>query len=190
MIYNVLSISAVQQGDPVMHRYRHSFSHIILHHVPSQVTRYSSLCLTAGCHCLSTPNTSIYLNNPKEKKRNATFECHCNFCADICILIRKRTGGYSGSYLVNVKARNWKQAFSVTPCLLRSLLPYKSIQTKFTKGLKNICLVDYKWGSWSRKLFKSLGTIIFKWEERVFSYMCVCVCVYVYIYIHIHILVL
>ena len=26
----------------------HSFSHIILHHIPSQVTRYSSLCYTAS----------------------------------------------------------------------------------------------------------------------------------------------
>ena len=36
------------------HTYRHSsFSHIILHHVPSQVTGHSSLCYTAGSHCLS-----------------------------------------------------------------------------------------------------------------------------------------
>ena len=33
-----------------------SFSHIILHHVASQVTRHSSLCYTEGSHCLSTPN--------------------------------------------------------------------------------------------------------------------------------------
>ena len=32
-----------------------SFSYITLHHVPSQVTRYSSLCYTAGSHCLSFP---------------------------------------------------------------------------------------------------------------------------------------
>ena len=31
--------STVQQNDPVTHTYIHSFSHIILHHVPSQVTR-------------------------------------------------------------------------------------------------------------------------------------------------------
>ena len=37
----------------------HSFSHIILHHVPSQVTRYSSLCYTAGSHCLSTSNARV-----------------------------------------------------------------------------------------------------------------------------------
>ena len=36
----------------------HSFSHIILHHIPSQ-TRYSSLCSTAGAHCLSTPNAVV-----------------------------------------------------------------------------------------------------------------------------------
>ena len=34
--------STVQQSDPVTHTYIHSFSHIIFHHVPSQVTRYSS----------------------------------------------------------------------------------------------------------------------------------------------------
>ena len=32
---------------------------IILHYVPSQVTRYSSLCCTAGSHCLSTPNAIV-----------------------------------------------------------------------------------------------------------------------------------
>ena len=37
------------------HTHTHSFSHIILHHVPSQVTRCSPLCYTARSHCLSTP---------------------------------------------------------------------------------------------------------------------------------------
>ena len=37
------------------HTYRYSFSHIILHHV----TRYSSLCYTAGSHCLSTPHAVV-----------------------------------------------------------------------------------------------------------------------------------
>ena len=32
----------------VTHLYIHSFSHIFLHHVPSQVAGYSSLCYTAG----------------------------------------------------------------------------------------------------------------------------------------------
>ena len=32
--------STVQQSDPVTHTYTHSFSHIILQHAPSQVTRY------------------------------------------------------------------------------------------------------------------------------------------------------
>ena len=44
LIYSVLSISTVQESDPVI--YTHSFSHIIFHHVPSQVTRYSFLCYT------------------------------------------------------------------------------------------------------------------------------------------------
>ena len=52
LIYNVLIISAVQQSDPVIHIHN-SFSHIIFDHVPSQVTRYSSLCYTVGPHCLS-----------------------------------------------------------------------------------------------------------------------------------------
>ena len=39
----------------------HSFSHTTLHHIPSQVTRYSSLCYTAGSHCLSTTNASVHL---------------------------------------------------------------------------------------------------------------------------------
>ena len=52
LIYIVLSISAVQS-------HIHSFSHIILHHVPPQVTRYSSPCYTAESHCLSTPKLSM-----------------------------------------------------------------------------------------------------------------------------------
>ena len=40
--------SAIQQGDPVTHTYIYSFSPIILHHAPSQTTRYSSQCYTAG----------------------------------------------------------------------------------------------------------------------------------------------
>ena len=30
------------------HIYMHSFSHVILHRIPSQVTRWSSLCYTTG----------------------------------------------------------------------------------------------------------------------------------------------
>ena len=44
--------STVQQSDPVTHTYIYSFSHIFLHHAPSQLTRYSSQCywglLSAG----------------------------------------------------------------------------------------------------------------------------------------------
>ena len=36
--------STLQQSNPGTHIYDHSFYHIILHHVPSQVTRYSSQC--------------------------------------------------------------------------------------------------------------------------------------------------
>ena len=42
-----------------IYTHTHSFLHIILHHVPSQVTRYSSLCYTAGSHCFSTPNAIV-----------------------------------------------------------------------------------------------------------------------------------
>ena len=51
------------------HTHTHIFScsHIILHHVPSQETGYSSLCCTAGSHCLSTANAIVciwcYLNS-------------------------------------------------------------------------------------------------------------------------------
>ena len=34
--------STVRQSDPVTQTYIHYFSHIILHHAPLQVTRYSS----------------------------------------------------------------------------------------------------------------------------------------------------
>ena len=49
MFYQFLLYSNVTQ----LHKYIHSFSYIILHHVLSQVIRYSSLCYTAGSHCLS-----------------------------------------------------------------------------------------------------------------------------------------
>ena len=45
--------------------YIHSFSHIILHHVPSQVIRCSSLCYTAGSHFLSTPNVIVCIYQPQ-----------------------------------------------------------------------------------------------------------------------------
>ena len=42
----------------------HSFNHIIFH-CPSMTSDYSSLCYTAGPHCLSTPNASLPSTNPK-----------------------------------------------------------------------------------------------------------------------------
>ena len=73
LIYSILSISTVQQSDPVTHTTHTNthtyiytyFSYIILHHFPSQVTRYSSLCYTAGCHFLSTPNAVVCIYYPK-----------------------------------------------------------------------------------------------------------------------------
>ena len=47
-----------------LHIYIHSLSHILFHHIPSQVTRHSSLCCTAGFHCLSTPNAIIFIYQP------------------------------------------------------------------------------------------------------------------------------
>ena len=47
------------------HIYTHPFSHIILHRVPSPVTRYSSLCYTAGSHCLPTPKAIVCIYEPQ-----------------------------------------------------------------------------------------------------------------------------
>ena len=48
-----MSASTVQQNDPVFytHTHTHSFSHIISHHIPLQMIRYSSLCYIAGSRC-------------------------------------------------------------------------------------------------------------------------------------------
>ena len=43
----------------------HSFSHVILHHVPSQVIGYNSLCYTAASPCLSTPNVVVCIYSPQ-----------------------------------------------------------------------------------------------------------------------------
>ena len=61
-----------------IHIYTHSFSHIIPHHVPSQVTRYSSLCYTAASHCLSTPNyiNEYNLNEQLNKQINSSVSGH------------------------------------------------------------------------------------------------------------------
>jgi len=48
-----------------LHIHIHSFSHIIFHHVPSQVIRYSSLCSIAESHCLSIPSAIVYIYKPK-----------------------------------------------------------------------------------------------------------------------------
>ena len=43
----------------------HSFSHIIIRDAPSQVTEYSSLCYTAGFHCLLMPNAIVCIYQPQ-----------------------------------------------------------------------------------------------------------------------------
>ena len=55
------------------HTYKYSFSHFILHHVQSQVTRYSSLCYTAGSHCFSTPNTIVCIYQPQTPRPSHSF---------------------------------------------------------------------------------------------------------------------
>ena len=60
LIYDVLSISDEQQSDPVIYRYI-IFSQIILHHVPSQVTRYSLLCYRVVSYCLFTLNAIVFV---------------------------------------------------------------------------------------------------------------------------------
>ena len=56
---NFLLYSKVTQSHTHINIYTHSFSHFILHYIPSQVTRYSSLYCIAGSHCLSTPNAIV-----------------------------------------------------------------------------------------------------------------------------------
>ena len=61
MIYIVLSIPAVQHSE-VTQSFIYTHSHIIFHHVPSQVIGHSSLCYTAGSHCqltLKVENTML-----------------------------------------------------------------------------------------------------------------------------------
>ena len=63
----MLSISVVQQSDPVIHIYTCSFSYIILHHVLSQVIDSSSLCYTAGSPCLKKYKAA-YLSHAQRQK--------------------------------------------------------------------------------------------------------------------------
>jgi len=54
MVPSWIHFCFAQTGTPI-----HSFSHIILHPAPLQVTRYSSQCYTAGSHCLSISNAIV-----------------------------------------------------------------------------------------------------------------------------------
>ena len=65
LIYNVLSICALQQSDPPIYIYILSLSHNILHHIPLKVAMYNSLCYTAGSHCSSTPNATVCIYQPQ-----------------------------------------------------------------------------------------------------------------------------
>ena len=57
--------ATVQQSDPVTHTYTHPFSPIILPHAPSQVTRQSSQCYTAGSPCSSIPKAIVCIYEPR-----------------------------------------------------------------------------------------------------------------------------
>ena len=61
MFYHFLLYSKVTQPYPVVCVCVcvYSFSHIIFHHVLSQVIGYSSLCYTAGCPCSSILNVIV-----------------------------------------------------------------------------------------------------------------------------------
>ena len=48
LIFNVGPISAVQQGDSVIHTYIYSFFNILFHYGLSKDIYYSSLCYTSG----------------------------------------------------------------------------------------------------------------------------------------------
>ena len=57
------------KNDPVIHIYTF-FSHIILHHIPSQVTRYSSLCYKAADHdFFKTQSKPVFEINPSIRKK-------------------------------------------------------------------------------------------------------------------------
>ena len=56
---NFMLYSNVNQSPPT------HFSYIIFHYIPSQETRYSSMCYRGGFHCLSTPNAIFASINPK-----------------------------------------------------------------------------------------------------------------------------
>ena len=75
---NFLLYSKVTQ---YVYIHTYSFSHIILHHVPLQVTRYSSLCYTPGSHCLSTPYAIVWSNS---KLQSIPFPPHPPWQPQIC----------------------------------------------------------------------------------------------------------
>ena len=81
------------------HIYTHSLSHIICHHVPSQVIGHSFLCYTAGPHCLSILNVticicqlqtglspSILLPLDKQVCRPCLWICSCSVGRFICAI--------------------------------------------------------------------------------------------------------
>ena len=84
--------STVQQSVPVTHTYTHCFSHIILHHVPPQVTRYSSLCYMADFfeHLL----TAMRLN-PLTKLRR------------LCPLVGRQTTNKQKNKIQANNVKNW-----------------------------------------------------------------------------------
>ena len=55
------------------HTHTPSLSHLILHHGPSLVTRYSSLCATVGSHCFSTPKAIVCISEPQTPSPSSSF---------------------------------------------------------------------------------------------------------------------
>ena len=63
--YSVLSISAVQQSDPIIHICTFFFLHYPSSFSITSVTGYSSLCCIAGSHYLSTPDAVVCIYQPQ-----------------------------------------------------------------------------------------------------------------------------
>ena len=75
MIYNVPSISAVQQRDLIIHTYTFFFFffHTIFHHVLTQEVGHSSLCCIVGLQCLSIPHEIVCIYQPQSPHHPTRF---------------------------------------------------------------------------------------------------------------------
>ena len=62
--------------------YLWSLSHVILH-LPKKVNRYSTLCYTAGSHCLPTQSTNVWIYCPSQIQSPSP-SCPSNLATKIC----------------------------------------------------------------------------------------------------------